>query len=151
MPRGSSVWSLKSLAALKVFPFLGFSRAFSKESKKMSLVPDCSQWCCFNTIMLDMPRRISVRSFTKLPTLIYATWYFYLIFAAASLYYMIHDIKYIKLNAWYFIIDQFYLMPDALYLNPYIWYKIKAWYLLTNWARSATLEIDQIIILFRLV
>ena len=45
MPRGVFVRSFKSRAALEVSNLLGISRAFSKESKRMLLVPDWSQWC----------------------------------------------------------------------------------------------------------
>ena len=45
VPRGISVGILKSLAALEVFHLLGVSIESSKESKRMPLVPDWSQWC----------------------------------------------------------------------------------------------------------
>ena len=43
MPRGISVQSFKSLAALEVSNLLAISRASFKESKRTSLVPDWSQ------------------------------------------------------------------------------------------------------------
>ena len=43
MPRGVLVRIFESLAALEVSNLLGISRASSKESKRMSLVPDWSQ------------------------------------------------------------------------------------------------------------
>ena len=46
MPRGISVRSLKSRGALEVSHLLGVSRESSKESKRLPLVPDWSQWCC---------------------------------------------------------------------------------------------------------
>ena len=44
MPRGISVRSFKSLAALEVSPLFGVSRVSSKKSKRTSLAPDWSQW-----------------------------------------------------------------------------------------------------------
>ena len=46
MSRGIFVLSLTPLAAIEVSHLLGISRAPLKESKRTSLVPDWSQWCC---------------------------------------------------------------------------------------------------------
>ena len=46
MSRGIFVLSLMPLGAVEVSHHLGISRASSKESKRTSLVPDWSQWCC---------------------------------------------------------------------------------------------------------
>ena len=43
MPRGMFIRSLKFLAVVEVSPPLGVSKVSSKESKRMSLVPDWSQ------------------------------------------------------------------------------------------------------------
>ena len=46
MSRGIFVLSLTPQAAIEVSHLLGISRAALKESKRTSLVPDWSQWCC---------------------------------------------------------------------------------------------------------
>ena len=60
MPRGVLVRIFESLAALKISNLLGISRASSKESKRMSLVPDLSQTL---RNVFDLHRGISVQIF----------------------------------------------------------------------------------------
>ena len=42
----SRIMNFKSLCALQMVPLKGVSKSSSKESKRTSLVPDWSQWCC---------------------------------------------------------------------------------------------------------